>query len=193
MKSNQKPLNVFVFLQETQCYFYLDHYGIERYKTGMTICHLLDCCKFGDKIPPGLRSSTLLDLKTSSMLPSLVVCEGQSHLLSSWECLGVLLSYVSSESEVQFWMNPPNFSYLIIVLYTDSILMLLNLSPSAHRLGRWGGFTYLHGLESSLALYVLYIAFIPFFWLLQNRIFGKTLFLSLLFFLPFESRPNELS
>ena len=136
---------------------------------------------------------TLLDLKTSSMLPSLVVREGQSHLLSSWECHGVLLSYVSSESEVQLWMNPPNFSYLIIVLYTDSILMLQNLSPLAHRLGMWGGFTYLHGLESSLALYVLYIAFIPFFWLLQNRIFGKTLFLSLLFFLPFESRPNELS
>lgn len=86
---------------------------------------------------------------------------------------------VSSVSEVQLRMNPPNSSYLITVLYTDSILMLQNLSPSAHRLGRWGGFTYLHGLESSLALYVLYIALIPFFWLLQNRsLWEDTFFLA---------------
>lgn len=172
---------------------YLDHYGIERYKTGMTICRLLDCCKFGDKISSGLRSSYTFRFKGKFYASIPCGTWRAKPSLSSWECHGVLLSYVSSESEVQLRMNPPNFSYLITVLYTDSILMLQNLSPSAHRLGRWGGFTYLHGLESSLALYVLYIVFIPFFWLLQNRIFGKTLFLSLLFFLPFESRPNELS
>lgn len=86
---------------------------------------------------------------------------------------------VSSVSEVQLRMNPPNSSYLITVPYTDSILMLQNW---ALQLIGWAGEGALHTSMAWKVLWLCMFFTLPsfhFFWLLQNRsLWEDTFFLA---------------